>query len=90
MAIGTLRIHQHRLAQSPPDLTQEATKHIKSLLPLQLPQTSASRVSRHEQPTAAVQAQGEVATYGACSHAKRDGGPLPGRSRAAVVVLVSE
>lgn len=38
MAIVALRIHQHRLAQPPPDLSKEAAEHIKSLLPLQLPQ----------------------------------------------------
>lgn len=37
MATGALRLHQHWLVQSPPDLPQEAAEHIKSLLPLQLP-----------------------------------------------------
>lgn len=37
MAITALRIHQHRLTQPPSDLLKEAAEHIKSLLPLQLP-----------------------------------------------------
>lgn len=38
MTIVALRVHQHRLAQPPPDLPKEAAEHIKSLLALQLPQ----------------------------------------------------
>jgi hypothetical protein len=38
MTIGALQVHQHRFAQPPPDLPQEAAELIKSLLPLQLPQ----------------------------------------------------
>jgi hypothetical protein len=32
------RVHQHRLAQPPPDLPKEAAEHIDSILALQLPQ----------------------------------------------------
>lgn len=38
MAVLALRVHQHRLAQPPPDLPKEAAEHIKSILALQLPQ----------------------------------------------------
>ncbi len=38
MTMGTLRMHQHRLTQPPPDLPQEAAEHFKSLRPLQLAQ----------------------------------------------------
>jgi hypothetical protein len=38
MTMGTLRMHQHRLTQPPPDLPQEAAEQFKSLLPLQLAQ----------------------------------------------------
>lgn len=38
MAIVALRVHQHRLAQPPADLPEEAAEHIKSILALQLPQ----------------------------------------------------
>ena len=40
MPIVTLRVHQHRLTQPPPDLPEEAAEHIKSLLALQLPQVN--------------------------------------------------
>ncbi len=42
MTMGTLRMHQHRLAQPPPDLPQKFAEHIKSLLPLQLAQRHGS------------------------------------------------
>jgi hypothetical protein len=32
MPVVALRIHQHRLAQPPPDPPKEAAEHIKSLL----------------------------------------------------------
>lgn len=38
MAVIALRVHQHLLAQPPPDLPKDAAEHIKSLLALQLPQ----------------------------------------------------
>ncbi|AKZ58929.1 hypothetical protein SAM23877_5884 [Streptomyces ambofaciens ATCC 23877] len=38
MASIALRVHQHRLAQPPPDLPEEPAEHIKSILALQLSQ----------------------------------------------------
>ncbi len=38
MTMGTLRVHQYRLTQPPPDVRQEAAEQFKSLLPLQLAQ----------------------------------------------------
>lgn len=38
MAVVAFRVHQHGLAQPPPDLPKEAAEHIKSILALQLPQ----------------------------------------------------